>query len=86
MKAAAVGQASGVLGAGREKKEDVVNHAAGILLYKKTGEFVHCGDVLAELHTDDAEKFAQAEALFLSALTFSDEKPEKKPLICGVLR
>ena len=86
MNAAAVGQVSGVLGAGREKKEDAVNHAAGILLYKKTGDFVHRGDVLVELHTDDSDKLAQAEALFLSALTFSEEKPERNPLIYDILR
>lgn len=38
MDAQEIGEASVLLGAGREKKEDAIDYAAGIRLYKKTGD------------------------------------------------
>lgn len=42
------------LGAGREKKEDGIDYAAGVYLNKKTGEKVAKGDVLITLYSDKA--------------------------------
>ena len=81
MDAAKIGMASSVLGAGREKKGDAIDHSAGILLRKKTGDRVIRGEVLCELHTNREEKLREAEELFLSALVFSEEKPKKPALI-----
>lgn len=85
MDAGKIGMASSVLGAGREKKGDPIDHSAGILLRKKTGDRVARGETLCELHTDAEEKLAQAEEIFLSALAFSEEKPEKLPLVYEIL-
>ena len=41
-----------LIGAGRRVKEDTINHAVGIVLNKKDGDFVNVGDVLAVVHTD----------------------------------
>ena len=85
MDAAKIGMASSVLGAGREKKGDAIDHSAGILLRKKTGDRVIRGEVLCELHTNREEKLREAEELFLSALVFSEEKPKKPALIYEIL-
>ncbi|MBQ6066193.1 MAG: thymidine phosphorylase [Clostridia bacterium] len=81
MDAEAVGLASVALGAGRTVKDGPVDHAAGIVLRKKTGDRVVPGDVLCTLYTNKTEAVAQASERFLSALTFAEEPPVPQPLI-----
>ncbi|MFD6141426.1 thymidine phosphorylase [Promicromonospora sp. NPDC060271] len=60
----AVGVAVHRLGAGRVRKEDAVQAAAGIEIHVKPGEQVAAGQPLFTLHTDTPERFARArEAL-----------------------
>lgn len=80
-----VGVASCILGAGRMKKEDAIDHAAGIVLEKKTGQQVSAGDPIAWLHTNDEKTLASAEQTFLQAITWSDTPPEEKELIYQVI-
>ena len=81
-----IGLSSVILGAGREKKEDSIDYTSGIILRKKTGDFVSTGDVICELRTSDEKRISQAEAMFIEAITISDEKPDKKPLIYETIR
>lgn len=80
-----IGKASVILGAGREEKGDKIDHSAGIVLNKKTGDFVNIGDVLATLFTNDKNKIIDSEKAFLSAVKISDNKPELGKLIYGVI-
>ena len=86
MDAAKVGIGSSLLGAGRMKKDDPIDYAAGIVLEKKTGDHVEAGDVLAWLHTNDESRLPGAEAMLLEALTWGETKPEQQPLIYGIVR
>ena len=86
MDAAQVGIASSVMGAGRMKKEDSIDYAAGIVLEKKTGDYVEAGDVLAYLHTNKEESLANAEELFRAALTWGEEAPAAAPLVYEIVR
>lgn len=70
-----IGIASVVLGAGRETKEDVIDYKAGIMIERKTGDFVGKGDVLARLHTSKQSLADSAERLVHEAYTISDTKP-----------
>lgn len=81
MDAEQIGIASVILGAGREKKEDDIDYSAGIILKKKTCDRVECGEVIAELHTNNRETAVQAKEKFLNAVEFSDSPVESKPLI-----
>lgn len=76
-----IGISSVVLGAGREKKGEKIDHSAGIVLNKKTGDLVNKGDILATLYTNNQDKLCNAEKIFLSAVEFSEEKPKEEPLI-----
>lgn len=76
-----VGISAVLLGAGREKKEDSIDFSAGITLCKKAGDAVEKGETLAVFYTSDEEKAKRAEELYLSAMTFSETKPEPIPLI-----
>ena len=52
------------LGAGRARKQDPVQHAAGIDLHAKPGDAVTAGQPLFTLHADEPERFVRAlEAL-----------------------
>lgn len=86
MDAETVGRAACALGAGRKTKEDEIDFAAGIVLRKKTGDFVREGEVLAVLHTSCEEKGLEGEKIFRSALEFSAQKPEEKKLIIDIVR
>jgi len=57
----AVGVAAWRLGAGRARKEDPVQAAAGVELHAKPGESVRAGEPLLTLHTDTPERFPSAE-------------------------
>jgi thymidine phosphorylase len=60
----AVGVAAWRLGAGRARKEDAVQAAAGVELHVKPGATVRGGERLLTLHTDTPERFERAlEAL-----------------------
>ena len=85
MNAEMIGSSSVILGAGRVKKDDTVDHSAGIILRKKTGDKVQKGDVLATLYTNKRESITSAEELFLKAITVNDEKIEECPLIYKII-
>lgn len=76
-----IGIASVVLGAGRERKGEPIDHSAGIILSKKTGDYAEAGDVLATLYTNKKEVLPNAEEIYLSAIEFSSSKPIEEPLI-----
>ena len=76
-----IGNASVLLGAGRIKKEDTIDFAAGIALHKKAGDRVEKGDLLATFYAEDEGKFASAEEMYRGALTFRDEKPVLPELV-----
>jgi len=44
------------------------------------------GDVLATLYTNKAASLAESEAMFLRALSWSEEKPEPETLIFDIIR
>ncbi|HSE07777.1 MAG TPA: thymidine phosphorylase [Nocardioidaceae bacterium] len=58
--AMAVGMAAWRLGAGRARKEDPVQAAAGVEMHAKPGDRVRKGEPLLTLHTDDAERIERA--------------------------
>jgi len=60
--ALAVGVAAWRLGAGRARKEDAVQAGAGVEMHAKPGDTVVEGEPLLTLHTDDAKRFARAQA------------------------
>ncbi len=76
-----VGKAAMVLGAGRETKEDNINHAVGIILSKKNGDYVETGDVIATLYYDGDEKLESSLELLNGAYKYSPNKIEASPVV-----
>lgn len=80
-----VADAAMALGAGRERKEDPVDHAVGVVCRSKRGDSVDRGDQLAEIHARDEEAAEAAERALLGAYEIGDE-PAGRPLVLEVIR
>ena len=68
-----IGYAAQALGAGRERADDVIDPAAGIIMKKRLGEFVEKGEIWCELHVGARADVAAAKKRLAGALTLSDE-------------
>jgi thymidine phosphorylase len=79
--ARAVGVAAWRLGAGRARKEDDVNHAAGIVCLAKPGDRVTAGQPVLELRTDDETRFGPAAEALAGAVGIGSEPPAARPLV-----
>lgn len=73
-----IGIAAMKLGAGRAAKDDIIDHKAGIMLYKKPGDKICRGDVIAKLLTDKKDAIPDAARTVLDSLEYSDS-----PVPCG---
>ncbi len=79
------GVASLLLGAGRNTKEDAIDHTAGIILCAKRGEFVRKGAPLACLYANEDGRFVEAERHILEATRIEDTPPKATPIILEVV-
>ncbi|HFC09609.1 MAG TPA: thymidine phosphorylase [Chloroflexi bacterium] len=80
-----VGETAVVLGAGREKKGDPIDHAVGIMVHKKVGEAVEAGEPVFTIHANDEAKLAEARERLLRALKISSEPVAPLPHFYGVI-
>jgi len=85
MRTREIGIAAMLCGAGREKKEDKIDYSAGIKFYKKTGDSVKEGEVIAEILHNGAKNIDQAAFIMNDAYIISDSAPQKQNLIKGIL-
>lgn len=76
-----IGIASRDLGAGRHKKDDVLDLSAGIYLYKKVGDFVEKGEKIATIYTEKKNEVEGAISRIKSAYAFSDKREDYKLII-----
>ncbi len=79
--ARSVGVAAWRLGAGRARKEDTVEAAAGVVCLATPGDHIEQGQPLLELHADDPHRFDHAEAALAGGIVVGRQTPEPKPLI-----
>jgi pyrimidine-nucleoside phosphorylase len=73
------------LGAGRERKEDPIDHAVGVVCLAKRGDSVERGDPLAEIHGRDEAAAEAAEHALVAAYEIG-EGAEPRPLVLDVIR
>jgi pyrimidine-nucleoside phosphorylase len=76
-----VGLAAVDLGAGRARKEDAVDPAAGLVLRKRVGEGVRTGEALAELHAASEHRLDAGEARLLASFSISDAPAAQRDLL-----
>jgi pyrimidine-nucleoside phosphorylase len=80
-----VGRAVIILGGGRSKTDDKVDHAVGVTHIAKIGEQVKRGDRLLTIHANDNGKLEEAKKMLSKAFAFSEDKVEPEPLIKEVI-
>jgi pyrimidine-nucleoside phosphorylase len=80
-----IGIASNMIGAGRDKKEDAIDPAVGIILEVKSGEKVDAGSVLCRLYYTKEDHVEEAADMVEDAFHISSQKPEERELILEVV-
>ena len=80
-----IGAASNMTGAGRDKKEDAIDPAVGIILEVKAGEKVDAGSVLCRLYYTKEDRVEEAAEMVEDAFRISAQKPEERELILEVV-
>jgi pyrimidine-nucleoside phosphorylase len=78
-----VGRASVALGAGRDRVEDSIDPAVGIMVRVTVGDRVAAGDPMLELHYRDRARLDAALALLARAVTIGDDRPTARGRLVG---
>lgn len=80
-----IGIAASILSAGREKKDDVIDPAVGLIIHKKLGDSLAVNEPIATIHANDPAKIPSAQEMILQAYTISTTQPPAQPLIHEIL-
>lgn len=80
-----VGEISMNLGAGRIKKEDIIDPAVGIIMNKKIGDMIKKGEIIAYIHANDEIKGQEAVQKLLNNYEIVEEKVEKANSILQII-
>jgi len=80
-----VGNAALHLGAGRRDKDDRIDHAVGVVCFKKHGDEIASGDILAEIHAHDEPSAAAAADEVLEAYEIEEKAPRERSVILDVI-
>lgn len=80
-----VGETAVVLGAGRARKEDSIDHAVGIVVHHNVGDYIEAGQALFTLHVNQEKLIPEARQALLSAHHWSQSPVEPLPLFYGVV-
>jgi pyrimidine-nucleoside phosphorylase len=80
------GTALAMLGGGREKKEDKIDHAVGLEFHKRIGDSVGKSEKLVTIHYNSDAKLAEAKTLIAGSYVIGQSAPsEKRPLIRRII-
>jgi thymidine phosphorylase len=80
------GIALAMLGGGREKKEDKIDHGVGLEFHKRIGARVEQGEALATIHYNSDAKLAEAKSLISGSYHIGQHAPEgKRPLVHRII-
>jgi thymidine phosphorylase len=81
-----MGVASVVLGGGRERKEDAIDPAVGIVVHKRVGDAVKSGEPLCTVHYNADARLGEARGLIERAYRIAPAPPKtRRPLVHKVI-
>jgi pyrimidine-nucleoside phosphorylase len=80
-----VGVASMLLGGGRERKEDAVDPAVGLVLEKKIGDAVKAGEPLYTVHYSSDARLRDSLALLEGSFQIGSAAPPPRPLVRKII-
>jgi pyrimidine-nucleoside phosphorylase len=80
-----VGQAALHLGAGRQTKDDAIDHAVGVVCLRKRADRVAQGEALCEIHAQTEEAATDAARELEAAYVIADEPPPERTIVIDVI-
>ena len=80
-----IGKAAMIIGAGRAKKEDGIDHAVGINIFKKVGEKINKNEKITEIYYNDDSNVKESKNMILDAFVLTSEKIEKQKTILEII-
>ena len=81
-----IGKLAGILGAGREKKEDAIDPSVGIVLAKKVGDSVKTEEIVAYVHANNEVKLQEAKQNLKEIIKIVANPIEKEPVILEIIK
>ena len=80
-----IGEISGILGAGRIKKEDSIDMTAGLIFNKKVGDYINKEERIVTLYSNNKDKIEKAKDIIKDAIEISNNRCEKIPMILDII-
>lgn len=80
-----IGEISRILGAGRLRKEDIIDNRVGIILKKKVGDFVSKNDIIAYVYAKNEIEAKEAQKRIKEIYEISETKVNKLVEILGIV-
>jgi len=80
-----IGIASMMLGGGREKMEDRIDPAAGLILEKKVGDAVKAGETLCAIRYNSDAPPGEAATLLAQSFEIGPQQPSMPPLVRKII-
>ncbi|MCK5884413.1 MAG: thymidine phosphorylase [Bacteriovoracaceae bacterium] len=81
-----IGKAAMVLGAGRATKDDVIDHAVGLILEMKVGQVINEGDVIATVHYNSDSQLETSIKMIHESIEWSDQNIDERNVILEIKR
>jgi pyrimidine-nucleoside phosphorylase len=81
-----IGETAVELGAGRARKSDPIDHAVGIVIHRKVGDFVPAGEKLFTVYANRQDRLEAAKARILGAYQWSETSCGPLPLFYDVIQ
>jgi pyrimidine-nucleoside phosphorylase len=81
-----IGETVVELGGGRAKKGDPIDHAVGVVVHHKVGDFVETGAPLFNIHANNPDLLEIARTRILEAHQWSDTAVKPLPLFYGTVK
>jgi pyrimidine-nucleoside phosphorylase len=81
-----IGEAAILLGAGRTRAEDEIDYGAGIVLFKKMGDFVKAKDAIAVFYASNSKKIQEATLRFKEGFSMKNHSFKIGPVVLKTLR
>jgi len=81
-----IGETAVELGAGRARKNDAIDHAVGVVIHRKVGDFVPAGEKLFTLYANRQDRLDAAKSRILGAYQWSQTSCPPLPLFYDVIK
>jgi len=85
LEAEAIGRASMLLGAGRERVESKIDHSVGLVFEKKVGDPVTAGERICAVYSNDRSRLPRVREMLRKAISITPDPVKTRPLVLETL-